>query len=467
MIKRLLIINIISIGIAQADFTGRFAPLNWTTSTGGGDGFVSPAGADSVLISGDDDSGGVNVITSYTISAYSTGYVSYDWDYNTTDGPLFDRFIFLNNGVQTELTDIAGLSSQSGTQTVLVTQDQIFGFGINSIDGCCGPGVVRINNFIFETLAPSAASTLASMTTPSQAIGSQIASFAMSTNYANMNTYDCGLFDQDGGCFSIGSRYSDVNGNNNTDSSSSALVVIGGYKLNNHFRVAGFIDQQVNSSTPNSINLDNKGPMVGMSLVWNQHPDHLGFQVKVANAYQSKDLSFTRTAIGDAEAGRGDTSMEVQSYVAEVSYQFSDGVKTAYRPYVALRRAIIQQDGYTETGVDNPLTFNILEDKSTTVIMGMKAKYKLSNQVTLNGALGVEHDMDNDIDKLQATSSTITGLTAVDINSSINKTRPVATMGVTYNISHNQTLSAQTQYQELAYTSTSAKTVFINYTVGF
>jgi hypothetical protein len=55
----------------------------------------------------------------------------------------------------------------------------------------------------------------------------------------------------------------------------------------------------------------------------------------------------------------------------------------------------------------------------------------------------------------------------VDINSSINKTRPVATLGVTYHISPNQTLSAQTQYQELAYTSTSAKTAYVNYTVGF
>lgn len=322
-------------------------------------------------------------------------------------------------------------------------------------------------DLITAYIAPSAASTLASITTASQAIASQFAGFAMTTNYANMNTYDCGLFDQDGGCFSVGGRYSDVNGNNNTDSSSSALVVVGGYKLNNHFRVAGFIDQQANSSTPNGITLDNKGPMVGMSLVWNQHPDHLGYQVKVANAYQSKDLSITRTATGDAEAGRGDTEIAVQSYVAEVSYQFSDGVKTSYRPYFALRRAIIKQDGYTETDVGSPLTFNTLEDKSTTVIMGMKAKYKLSNQVTLNGALGVEHDVDNDIDKLQATSSTISGLTAVDINSSINKTRPVATLGATYHIRPNQTLSAQTQYQELAYTSTSAKTAYVNYTVGF
>jgi hypothetical protein len=258
-----------------------------------------------------------------------------------------------------------------------------------------------------------------------------------------------------------------VNGNNNSDSSSSAMVAVGGFKINDNFRVTGFVDQQVNSSTPSGIKLDNKGPMVGMSLVWNQHADHLGYQFKVANAYQSKDIVITRSATGDAEAGRGDTEIQVQSYMAEVSYQFSDRVKTSYRPYFALRHAIIKQNAYTETGVENPLTFNTLEDKSTTVIMGMKSKYKLNNKVTLNGALGVEHDINDSVDKIQATSSTITGLTPVDLNTSVNKTRPVVTLGVTYYISPNQSLSLQTQYQELAYTSTSAKTAYFNYSIGF
>ena len=315
--------------------------------------------------------------------------------------------------------------------------------------------------------APSGASTTTSIRSASYGIASTFSAAAMSTNYANLNTYDCGLFDQDGGCFSLGGRYSDVNGNNNSDSSSSAMVAVGGFKINDNFRVTGFVDQQVNSSTPSGIKLDNKGPMVGMSLVWNQHADHLGYQFKVANAYQSKDIVITRSATGDAEAGRGDTEIQVQSYMAEVSYQFSDRVKTSYRPYFALRHAIIKQNAYTETGVENPLTFNTLEDKSTTVIMGMKSKYKLNNKVTLNGALGVEHDINDSVDKIQATSSTITGLTPVDLNTSVNKTRPVVTLGATYYISPNQSLSLQTQYQELAYTSTSAKTAYVNYTVGF
>ena len=285
-------------------------------------------------------------------------------------------------------------------------------------------------------------------------------------SFANMNTYDCDLFNQEGKCFSIGVRHTDINGNNNSDSSSSGAVAVSGYKFNENFRVSGFVDQQAARRNPKGLKVSNKGPMIGGNLVWNQFANHLGFQVRVANAYQAKDMTITRSEIGEAEKGRGETDIEVQSYVAEVSYQFSDGVNF-YHPYLAARRSIIKQEGYTETEVANPLTFNTLEDKSTTVIIGMKVKYKLDDTVTLNGAFGVEHDVSNKVDKIQATSSTITGITPVDLNTRINKTRPVVTLGATYHISPNQTLSAQTQYQELSYTSTSAKTAYVNYTVGF
>ncbi len=293
---------------------------------------------------------------------------------------------------------------------------------------------------------------------------SQLLHKSATANFANMNTYDCDLFNQKGNCFSIGARHTDINGNNNSDSSSSGAVAVGGYKFNENFRVSGFVDQQVARRDPKGLKVSNKGPMIGGNLVWNQFADHLGFQVRVANAYQAKDMTITRSEIGEAEKGKGETDIEVQSYVAEVSYQFSDGVNF-YRPYLAARRAIIKQDGYTETGVESPLTFNTLEDKSTTIIMGMKSKYKLNNKVTLNGALGVEHDISNKVDKIQATSSTITGITPVDLNTSINKTRPVVTLGATYYIAPNQSFSVQTQYQELSYTKTSSKTLYLSYTL--
>ena len=286
------------------------------------------------------------------------------------------------------------------------------------------------------------------------------------SSFANMNTYDCDLFDKEGKCYSIGGRHTDVNGNNDSDSSSSGAVFVFGNKFNKNFRVSAFVDQQVDRNNAKGLKVRNKGPMVGGNLVWNQFANHLGFQVRAANAYQAKDMTITRSVIGEAEAGVGETEIEVQSYVAEVSYQFSDG-DSFFRPYLAARRAIIKQDGYTETGVTNPLTYNTLENKSTTIVMGMKSKYRLNHTVTLNGALGVENDISNKVDKIQATSSTITGITPVDINTRINKTRPVVTLGATYYIAPNQAFSAQAQYQELSYTRTTAKTLYFNYTVGF
>jgi len=314
---------------------------------------------------------------------------------------------------------------------------------------------------------PSTASTQTTINNISYGMSAQMASFAMTTNFANLNTYDCGLFDDTGGCFSAGGRFTDINANNNSDSDSSAIVMVGGYKINDHVRIAGFADQMVNNNTPSGIDMENKSPMVGLSLVWNQHPDHLGYQVKLANAYQDKDVTITRTATGDAEAGSGSTDVSVQSYIAEVSYQFLSNDKTAYRPYFAGRYAKIKQDGYTETNVDNPLTYSTVEDESVTLIMGMKVKHTLSPKIYLNGSLGVEHDIHNDVDNLSVTATNISGLTPVSVNSNINKTRGVASLGADYYLAKNQMLSLKTQFQELAYTHTNAKTAYLSYTIGF
>jgi len=314
---------------------------------------------------------------------------------------------------------------------------------------------------------PSTASTQSTINNISYGMTSQMASFAMTTNFANLNTYDCGLFDAKGGCFSVGGRFTDVNANNNSDSDSSAIVMVGGYKINDHVRIAGFADQMVNNNTPSGIDMENKSPMVGLSLVWNQHPDHLGYQVKLANAYQDKDVTISRTATGDAEAGSGSTDVSVQSYIAEVSYQFLSNDKTAYQPYFAGRYAKIKQDGYTETNVDNPLTYSTIEDESVTLIMGMKVKHALSPEIYLNGSLAVEHDIHNDVDNLSVTATNISGLTPVSVNSNINKTRGVASLGADYYLAKNQMLSLKTQFQELAYTNTNAKTAYLSYTIGF
>jgi len=318
-----------------------------------------------------------------------------------------------------------------------------------------------------EVNYPSNSSTQSSVNNIASSINAQFSSFAMTTNFANLNTYDCGLFDKNNGCFSVGGRYTEVNGNNNSDSDSSALVMVGGYRVEDTFRIAGFVDQMVNNSTPTGIKVENHNPMVGVSFILNQNADHLGYQFKLANAYQTKDVTITRTATGDAEAGSGSTDVTVNSIIAEASYQFLSQNRTSYRPYFAGRYAKIKQDGYTETNVDNGLTYQDLEDESITLIMGLKTKHFMNEKFILNGTVGVEQDIYNDSDNLVATATNIAGITAVDVNSDDNKTRPVVSLGADYFFTPTQRLSFQAQYQELAYTSTSAKTAYVSYTIGF
>ena len=65
-----------------------------------------------------------------------------------------------------------------------------------------------------------------------------------SMNFANMTTYDCDLFGGNGGCVSVGGRYTDTE---NPDTSASAIVAKAGYKFNEHFRYGAFVDQTFNS----------------------------------------------------------------------------------------------------------------------------------------------------------------------------------------------------------------------------
>jgi len=408
-----------------------------------------------IVINGADNYGKIIFNTTPSITTFNI-HSSSTLSENTTYADVIDGLQIIN------FTETSGTYTTSDGDSydwsLSNTSGNLWSLLIGDCSGTCGVTPISY---------PSTASTQTTINNISYGMSAQMASFAMTTNFANLNTYDCGLFDATGGCFSVGGRFTDVNANNNSDSDSSAIVMVGGYKINDHVRIAGFADQMVNNNTPSGIDMENKSPMVGLSLVWNQHPDHLGYQVKLANAYQDKDVTITRTATGDAEAGSGSTDVSVQSYIAEVSYQFLSNDKTAYRPYFAGRYAKIKQDGYTETNVDNPLTYSTVEDESVTLVMGMKVKHSLSPEIYLNGSLGVEHDIHNDVDNLSVTATNISGLTPVSVNSNINKTRGVASLGADYYLAKNQMLSLKTQFQELAYTHTNAKTAYLSYTIGF
>ena len=313
---------------------------------------------------------------------------------------------------------------------------------------------------------PSDIDTQASLNTQARRLRSTFNSTMASSNFANMNTYDCNLFDKNNMCISAGGRYTNID---NPSSNNSAAVVVLGYKASSNIRIGGFLDQSVNNNTPTGINVSNKNPMMGAFAVWNKNADGLGYQVKIANAYQDKDVTSTRDAFGDSgEAGTGKTNLNMQSYVGELSYAFNYQDSTIVRPYFAVRYTNIKQDAYTENlteAVTSPLSYAKLEDRSTTALMGVKLNHALTPRTNLTASLGLEQNLHHRTDQL--TASGVDGLASENFNNNIKHTRPVASAGAYYAVAKNQRLSADLYYQQLPFQSTGSATAYFNYMIGF
>jgi hypothetical protein len=324
----------------------------------------------------------------------------------------------------------------------------------------------NIDDVAVIQVGPGTAETQASLRSLSSKLRGAFSSQAIATNFANMNTYDCDLFDAKGVCVSVGGQQTYVD---NPSSNMTSTVVVAGYKVSPNIRIGGFLNQNINNNTVSGVHISNANPLMGLFAVWNQKEDRLGYQVKVANAYQDKDVTTTRDVIDSSEAGIGRTNLNTQSYVGELSYAFlANEDKTLVRPYAALRYTSIKQDGYTEqtsAGVTAPLTYTALADRSTTALVGVKLNHKLAEKVNLTGSFGIEQDLHHQVDNLMATG--VADLTSENFNNSIKRTRPVASIGAYYMPVKNQRISADLYYQQMPFQSTGSATAYVNYTIGF
>jgi hypothetical protein len=129
-----------------ADFSGPYAPANWTfTNTGTSNGNVNTAGAPASITLTGGASGSGSGTTNFTIAAVASGLLTFDWNYFSTDSGSYDIGNFLLNGVTTFLASNA--SQGNGTFSIAVNSGDVFGFQVFSQDNIAGPGVLTISNF--------------------------------------------------------------------------------------------------------------------------------------------------------------------------------------------------------------------------------------------------------------------------------------------------------------------------------
>jgi hypothetical protein len=268
-------------------------------------------------------------------------------------------------------------------------------------------------------------------------LGSVAGQINNNMNFAHMTTYDCQVYGEQGGCLSVGGRYLDTS---SPSGSSFGAVMVGGYKLNDQLRVGGFVDQSFRSRTQN-IDLDMNTPMVGFNLVWNQDPAHLGVQLKLANTFQNLDADINRASIGASQAASGNTDIQAQSYLAELSYRYQLNKEILLQPLVALRYSRVKMDGYVEDDVSAPIRFASNRDRNGTLILGLKTFHQLTQKLNVNANIGYEKDISNHRDKLQGSISGMTSSFAdVDPALNIDKTRFFASLGAQFAIDNTSNL---------------------------
>ena len=281
-------------------------------------------------------------------------------------------------------------------------------------------------------------------------------------NFAHMNTYDCDTFGETGRCLSIGGRSINVN---NPKSEINGLVLVYGKKESPNFRWGTFVHSNVSYNTSANLKLTNKTPLLGFYGVWNENDDHTGLQFKVGTSYEATNAKITRPLVGVSDQAEGNTSIKNNKVILELKNNKKISDKFILSPYFATLYSQKYQKGYTETGIDLPITYNNIIDTSITAITGIKFKKEINLKNIFYGSIGIEHDVSHNISALSPTG--VSGLTTVDLTQNHRATRPVISLGLDHKIFNNQILKIKGQYQELSYGKMNETNLYLSYNYMF
>ena len=282
------------------------------------------------------------------------------------------------------------------------------------------------------------------------------------SNFAHMNTYDCDSFGESGSCLSVGGRGIFVN---DPQSEIGGIVLVYGKKQSSNLRWGTFLHHNISYNTPSNFTLSNDTPMIGFYGVWNEKADHTGLQFKIGNSYQATNAVITRPVVGVSDEATGNTSLYNNQVILELRNNKKISDSFTLSPYFATLYSQKYQKGYTETGIDLPLTYNKIIDTSMTAITGIKFRKNLNKDYSFFGTFGLEHDLSHQVSALSPTG--VSGLTTVDLTKSHNPTRPVIAIGYDHQVSDNQIFRIKAQYQELPYQGMNETNLYASYNFLF
>ena len=140
--------------VALAQFSGSYAPSQWTFNANGGDGAVILSAApDAITLIGNNN--GLPLIdTDYTVVAPATGSWSFDWMVEHSDTGTYDTAYYLINGESFFINDNNTHPHVGSFSNILVHAGDFIGFRVHSSDGAFGALELTISSFVAPVPTP-------------------------------------------------------------------------------------------------------------------------------------------------------------------------------------------------------------------------------------------------------------------------------------------------------------------------
>jgi probable HAF family extracellular repeat protein len=190
-------------------------------------------------------------------------------------------------------------------------------------------------------------------------------------------------------CIGAAASYS---GTNNARSTAASFTL--GYQITPQWRIGTTINQSLDSSLPSEYKSSNNLPGIGVFTTFNARKDGLGWQARVAAAYQKSTVDINRKQLSHTESGVGRADLDGKAASVEGSYRLIALGGTIFRPYAALRYSSVSRDAYSEkNGIEFIGRYAEMGRSATSFEAGLRVAKALNDKFSLSTDISVSRDI--------------------------------------------------------------------------
>lgn len=190
-------------------------------------------------------------------------------------------------------------------------------------------------------------------------------------------------------CIGTGTSYL-----NNRGAREAAANLTLGLRLSPLWRLGFNLNQGLDASLPSNYKSSSHVPGVGLFAQFNTRKDGMGWQMRLAAAYQQSKVDIRRKQLLNTEAGTGRADIKGKAVSVEGSRRFALPDDLMVEPYAALRYSNISRSAYSETGdIAFGGDYAAMGRITSSVDAGLRITKRLGAQLDLSLDAGLTRDL--------------------------------------------------------------------------